>query len=72
MHTFDREFLVKVPCEGNARVPASNTFLVEGNPWHNPNLPPSPGFDLGRPEDAGLGPARSGRHMAMAPLPARR
>jgi peptide/nickel transport system substrate-binding protein len=45
-HTFDREFLVKVVWEGAGRVPASNTFLVDTNPWNNPNLPPVPKFDL--------------------------
>jgi peptide/nickel transport system substrate-binding protein len=47
-HSIDREFLVKVPWEGSGRVPASNTFLVEGNPWHNPDLPKPPEFNLGR------------------------
>jgi peptide/nickel transport system substrate-binding protein len=46
MHSFDRDFLVNVPWEGAGRVPAANTFLVQGNPWHNPNLPPMPKFDL--------------------------
>jgi len=45
-HSVDREFLVKVVWEGEGRVPTSNTFLVEGNPWHNPNLPPIPKYDL--------------------------
>jgi len=47
-HSIDREFLVKVVWEGAGRVPKSNTFLVEGNPWHNPDLPPLPEFDLGK------------------------
>ena len=42
----DREYMVKVPWEGAGRMPASNTFLVEGNPWHNPTLPQPPEFDL--------------------------
>ncbi len=45
-HLFDREFLVKVVWEGEGRVPASNTFLVDTNPWNNPKLPPVPAFDL--------------------------
>ena len=35
-HSFDREFLVKVVWEGAGKLPAANTFLVEGNPWNNP------------------------------------
>ncbi|GAA5232559.1 hypothetical protein FOZ76_00685 [Verticiella sediminum] len=46
MHTIDREFLINVPWEGAGRVPTANTFLVEGNPWHNPDLPAPPAFDL--------------------------
>ena len=45
-HSIDREFLVKVVWEGAGRLPLGNTFLVEGNPWNNPNLPPVPPFDL--------------------------
>jgi peptide/nickel transport system substrate-binding protein len=45
-HSFDREFLVKVVWEGEGRVPTSNTFFVPGNPWHNPNLPSLPKYDL--------------------------
>jgi len=45
-HSIDREFMVKVPWEGAGKVPASNTFLVPGNPWNNPDLPPVPAFDL--------------------------
>jgi peptide/nickel transport system substrate-binding protein len=45
-HSFDREFLVKVVWEGAGKLPAANTFLVEGNPWNNPNLPPVPPYDL--------------------------
>ncbi len=48
MHAFDREYLVQVPWEGGGRVPAANTFLVRGNPWNNPDLPPVPQFDLDR------------------------
>jgi peptide/nickel transport system substrate-binding protein len=44
--SFDREFLSKVVWEGAGRAPLANTFLVEGNPWNNPSLPPAPRFDL--------------------------
>jgi len=47
-HTFDRSYLVNTVWEGAARLPKSNTFLVEGNPWHNPNLPAIPPFDLAK------------------------
>jgi len=47
-HTFDRAFLVNVVWEGEGRVPAANTFLVDTNPWNNPNLPPIPKFDLNK------------------------
>ena len=64
-HSIDREFLVKVPWEGAGRVPASNTFLVEGNPWHNPDLPKPPGFDLAKSREilkaAGYSWASDGR-----------
>ena len=46
MHAFDRQYLVDVPWEGGGRVPKANTFLVEGNPWNNPDLPPIPEFNL--------------------------
>jgi peptide/nickel transport system substrate-binding protein len=46
MHAFDRQYLVDVPWEGGGRVPQANTFLVEGNSWNNPDLPPLPPFDL--------------------------
>jgi len=45
-HSIDRKFLVDVVWEAGGRVPASNTFLVEGNPFHNPKLPPVPAYDL--------------------------
>ncbi len=45
-HMFDRNFLVKAVWEGAGRVPESNTFLVEGSPWHNADLPPIPEFDV--------------------------
>jgi peptide/nickel transport system substrate-binding protein len=45
-HSLDRDFLVKVCWEGEGRVPASNTFFVDTNPWHNPHLPPLPKYDL--------------------------
>ena len=32
--------------EGAGREPKGNTFLVDGNPYHNPNLPPVPEFNL--------------------------
>ena len=45
-HSIDRDFLVKVVWEGAGKIPKSNSFLVEGNPWNNPDLPPVPEFDL--------------------------
>jgi peptide/nickel transport system substrate-binding protein len=45
-HSIDREFLVNVCWEGEGRIPISNTFFVEGNPWYNPDLPPIPQYDL--------------------------
>src|SRR5882724_2293795 len=45
-HSFDREFLVKVVWEGAGRIPKANTFLAEGSPWNNPDLPKLPEFDL--------------------------
>lgn len=45
-HSIDRSFMVKVPWEGAGRVPTSNSFLVDGNPWNNPSLPAVPEFDL--------------------------
>jgi len=45
-HSIDRKFLVDVVWEGGGRIPKSNTFLVEGNPFHNPNLPSIPQYDL--------------------------
>ncbi|MBV8653459.1 MAG: hypothetical protein JO255_18490, partial [Alphaproteobacteria bacterium] len=64
-HSFDREFLVKVVWEGAGRVPLSNTFLVEGSPWYNPDLPPIPPFDLDKArailKDAGYSWASDGR-----------
>lgn len=70
-HTFDRRFLVDVVWEGAGRVPASNTFLVDGHPWHNPNLPPIPDFDLNKARqilrEAGYRWAPDGRLMYPAP-----
>ena len=70
-HSFDRKFLVDVVWEGAGKVPKSNTFLVEGNPFHNPNLPPVPEFDLEKArqilKDAGYRWAPDGR--LMYPLP---
>jgi len=47
-HTIDREFLVRVVWEGSGRVPSADTFLVDGNPWTNPDLPAPAGFDLAK------------------------
>lgn len=56
--------------EGSGRVPTSNTFLVEGNPWHHPKLPPIPEFDLEKArqilKDAGYRWAPNGRLMYPA------
>lgn len=69
-HSIDRKFLVDVVWEGSGRVPDSNTFMVEGNPWHNPNLPPVPEFDLAKArqilKDAGYRWAPDGRLMYPA------
>jgi len=46
MHAFDRQYLVDVPWEGGGRIPKANTFLVDRNPWTNPDLPPLPDFNL--------------------------
>jgi peptide/nickel transport system substrate-binding protein len=45
-HSIDRKFLVQAVWEGEGRIPKSNTFFVEGSPWHNPNLPTIPEFDM--------------------------
>ena len=45
-HSLDRAFLVNVVWEGSGRLPGGNTFLVEGNPWNNPQLPAVPPYDL--------------------------
>jgi peptide/nickel transport system substrate-binding protein len=70
-HSFDREFLVKVVWEGAGRIPKSNTFLVEGSPWYNPDLPPQPQFDLDKArailKDAGYSWASDGRLVYPAP-----
>jgi len=72
--SFDREFLSKVVWEGAGRPPKSNTFLVEGSPWHNPNLPPVPPFDLAKARDilkaAGYSWAADGRLVYPAPTDA--
>lgn len=72
--SFDREFLSKVVWEGAGRPPKSNTFLVDGNPWNNPNLPPVPVFDLARARDilkaAGYSWAADGRLVYPAPADA--
>jgi peptide/nickel transport system substrate-binding protein len=70
-HSIDREFLVKVVWEGSGRLPGANTFLVEGNPWNNPNLPPVPAFDLDKARDilkaAGYSWSGDGRLVYPAP-----
>ena len=64
-HSIDHAFLVNVVWEGSGRVPTSNTVFVEGNPWHNPNLPKVPQFDLAKArqilKDAGYSWAPDGR-----------
>jgi peptide/nickel transport system substrate-binding protein len=70
-HSLDREFLVKVCWEGEGRIPKSNTFFVDGNPWHNPNLPPIPKYDLKLARQilkaAGYGWDREGRLIYPPP-----
>jgi peptide/nickel transport system substrate-binding protein len=70
-HTFDRKFLVDVVWEGAGREPKGNTFLVDGNPYHNPNLPPVPEFNLEKArqilKDAGYRWAPDGRLMYPPP-----
>lgn len=70
-HTIDREYLVKVVWEGSGRVPKSNTFLVEGNPWHAPGLPAAAPFDLKKAReilgDAGYSWASDGRLVYPKP-----
>ncbi|MDQ8729134.1 ABC transporter substrate-binding protein [Bradyrhizobium sp. LHD-71] len=50
-HSIDRAFLVNVPWEGAGRLPKSNSFLVEGSPWNNPDVPAIPEFDLKKAKD---------------------
>jgi len=45
-HSIDRGFVVNAVWQGEARLPTANTFFVEGSPWHNPNLPAIPEFDM--------------------------
>nr|MBC8462507.1 hypothetical protein [Deltaproteobacteria bacterium] len=70
-HSIDRNFLVKVIWEGEGRIPASNTFLVDGNPWHNPNLPPILEYDLKKArqilKDAGYSWDKKGRSLYPPP-----
>ena len=70
-HSIDREFLVQAVWEGEGRVPTSNTFLVENNPWHNPNLPPIPEFDMKKArqilKDAGYTWDKAGRLLYPPP-----
>ena len=70
-HSLDREFLVKVCWEGEGRIPKSNTFFVDGNPWNNPNLPPIPKYDLKLArqilKEAGYGWDREGRLIYPPP-----
>jgi peptide/nickel transport system substrate-binding protein len=51
MHMLDREFLIRSPWEGAGKVPTTDTFLVPGNPWNNPDLPPIPEFNLDKARD---------------------
>jgi peptide/nickel transport system substrate-binding protein len=70
-HSFDRDFLVKVVWEGAGRIPKSNTFLAEGSPWYNPDLPPQPQFDLDKArailKKAGYSWASDGRLVYPGP-----
>jgi peptide/nickel transport system substrate-binding protein len=70
-HSIDREFLVKAVWEGEGRIPASNTFFVDGNPWHNPGLPPLPEFDMKKArqilKDAGYSWDSDGRLLYPPP-----
>ncbi len=69
--SFDRDFLVKVAWEGAGRLPTANTFLVEGSPWHNPNLPQPAAFDLAKAREilkaAGYSWADDGRLVYPPP-----
>ena len=69
--SLDRDFLVKVAWEGAGRLPSANTFLVEGSPWHNPNLPPPAPFDLAKAREilkgAGYSWAQDGRLVYPPP-----
>ena len=81
-HSIDRKFLVDVVWEGGGRVPTSNTFLVEGNPFHNPKSAPDPylrleacpadsqgcGLQLGQGRQAGL-PASHRQEIYRAGYP---
>lgn len=71
MHAFDREYLVQVPWEGGGRLPTANTFLVQGNPWNNPDLPPVPAFDLARAREIlqGAGYRWDGGGRLLYPAP---
>jgi peptide/nickel transport system substrate-binding protein len=73
-HTFDRDYLTRVVWEGAGKLPKSNTFIVEGNPWTNPNLPAPPPFDLNRAREilraAGYSWASDGRLVYPAPTDA--
>jgi peptide/nickel transport system substrate-binding protein len=75
MHAFDRDYLVNVPWEGGGRVPKANTFLVDRNPWNNPDLPPMPPFDLNAArqilKQAGYGWDGEGRLLYPSPTDAR-
>ena len=70
-HSIDRRFLVDVVWEGGGRLPISNTFFVEGSPWHDPSLPPIPPFDLDKARDilaaAGYSWAEDGRLVYPPP-----
>ena len=75
MHAFDRQYLLDVPWEGGGRLPAANTFLVEGNPWNNPDLPPIPDFNLATARsilrEAGYTWSRDGRLIYPPPTDSR-
>ncbi|MFC1458628.1 ABC transporter substrate-binding protein [Microvirga arabica] len=70
-HSIDREFMVKVPWEGAGRVPLSNSFLTNGNPWNNPDLPKPPEFDLNKAREilkaAGYSWGSDGRLLYPSP-----
>ena len=64
-----------VPWEGGGRIPQANTFLVDRNPWNNPDLPPLPEFNLGQARQilqaAGYSWDAQGRLLYPSPTDAR-